>query len=67
MSIVGAVVGTALGVGLIALGYNLERAFGSAGLIAGFVIIAIVTIALSDSSSDCHTDWDGRSNPTVCE
>jgi hypothetical protein len=21
----------------------------------------------SDSESDCHVEWDGRANPTVCE
>ena len=67
MNIADSIVGIALAVGLVTIWYNLERAFGGVGLIAGLVIIAIVSIALNDSSSDCYVEWDGRSNPMVCE
>ena len=67
MSIADSVIGIALAVGLLALGFLLEKAFGSKGAIAGFVIIVIVMAALYDWSSDCRIEWDGRSNPSVCE
>ncbi len=67
MIIADAIVQIALGVGLLAIGFTLEKEFGSAGFMAGLVIIIIVSIAFYVRSSDCHTDWDGRSNPMVCE
>lgn len=37
----------------------------------GWKVAAVVFLALTVASilpqSDCHTDWDGRSNPTVCD
>jgi hypothetical protein len=67
MNIADSIVGIALAVGLVTIWYNLERAFGGVGLIAGLVIISIVMIALDNGSSDCYVEWDGRSNPMVCE
>jgi hypothetical protein len=53
------------------------------GWISGFIIFGVVSVGLESafeglpgvgwrlremvSSSDCYVDWDGRSNPTVCE
>lgn len=34
----------------------------AAGCIALGVLIAVIS-----PPTDCHTDWDGRSNPVICD
>jgi len=36
-------------------------------LLAVIVLLAIVSVVRNPDGADCYTDWDGRSNPTVCE
>lgn len=40
----------------------------TAGLFIGcvFLILAVVSIDAPSGDGDCYTDWDGRSNSTVC-
>jgi hypothetical protein len=39
------------------------------GLFLGciFLVFAAVSIKAPDRGGDCHIDWDGRSNSTVCD
>lgn len=41
----------------------------STGLFLGciFLVFAAISIDAPDRGGDCHVDWDGRSNSTVCD
>lgn len=41
----------------------------TAGLFVGcvFLTLAAVSIDAPAGNGDCYTEWDGRSNPTVCD
>lgn len=43
---------------------NLVGVFFAIGLLA---LIGIANGSLTLGDADCFTDWDGRSNPVVCE
>lgn len=37
-------------------------------VLCGFVLISVALgTSGSGGGSDCYVDWDGRSNPTVCD
>lgn len=36
-------------------------------VVCGFVWFAVPKKAVTTSPNDCWTDWDGRSNPVVCD
>lgn len=61
----------AIGIALIiyALRLNGLPIMTSVGMFAGciFLVLAAVSIDAPRGSGGCWTDWDGRSNPTVCD
>lgn len=39
-------------------------------MVIGVMLIFSLVVTVKDSrvgGGDCHTEWDGRNNPTVCE
>lgn len=54
--------------GLLGFGFwNVKElpSISAASLLAGFILLGL---AIGGGvSGDCYTDWDGRTNPTVCD
>lgn len=42
------------------------KAIGVSALIVGF-LWGVGHLIMKSGSSNCHTEWDGRSNPTYCD
>lgn len=62
-------------IGVLGIGEFDEDKRLAIGLIAAAAVLATIASQLptygwssgSSGGGDCYTDWDGRSNPTVCD
>lgn len=55
-----------LGIGALMF-YGLTRAQPWGTKLALGCFVALVLFMVAQPDDGCHTDWDGRSNPTVCD
>lgn len=54
--------------GVIVYGLTRDKVTQSWGKwVAGIAAVALLAMVISSPDDGCYVDWDGRSNPTVCD